>query len=735
MAGLLGELGCTLPNDLMAPAEMNAKGFFESNRITTLNESILASVGMTWFDLRRFPDSWYEGPKAEAFRQRAAACLEEEFGGSPLFVMKDPRHCRLVRLWDSALGDCGVRPAYVCIFRDPAEVGASLMRWAGYEPLYGQMLWLRHVLDSEAATRGSKRVFLSYEQLLSDWQVVANRIAAELDVTFPRSVQTASCSVAQFLQRDLQHLSSDELAIPRLDDISDWFAATFAVLSRWSDGGEDPSDHATLDRIRSALDASSTTMVPVLNELLGWYRTGNERENATLRLQRDLGEATTALEDAKTRLIHTQHVLHETWLQNRGLQNEVDRQAEEISWLRRRPIKNLKKYLEYKGLRLLASHGAPLPLAMKSRFTRSANKRDPDRGRRRSDTDVATTVRQTASVPQIQGQASFRPDLPSAIIVTHEASRTGAPILAHNLAKSLSSRYNIVTICLNGGELIDDFRKVSIQVHVGGNAAAFPSMVDGVIATANPVFAVVNSIESRHLLGALRERQMPTVALFHEFASYTLPKSAFADAFKVVDEIVFSTELTIQNALEQTSFERMPRFHVIPQGRCEVPQSDTDALQRESERNRLTTLLRPEGEQAGNFLVIGAGSVQLRKGVDLFIDVARRVLASEAGKNARFAWIGAGYDPERDASYSVYIKDQIARAGLTDRLLMVGETAEIEHVYALADALLLTSRLDPLPNVAIDAMSESLPVICFDRTTGIADLLTKEGLRDACVAD
>ena len=38
----------------------------------------------------------------------------------------------------------------------------------------------------------------------------------------------------------------------------------------------------------------------------------------------------------------------------------------------------------------------------------------------------------------------------------------------------------------------------------------------------------------------------------------------------------------------------------------------------------------------------------------------------------------------------------------------------------LADTLLLPSRLDPLPNVAVDALCEGLPVICFARTTGIA---------------
>ena len=53
--------------------------------------------------------------------------------------------------------------------------------------------------------------------------------------------------------------------------------------------------------------------------------------------------------------------------------------------------------------------------------------------------------------------------------------------------------------------------------------------------------------------------------------------------------------------------------------------------------------------------------------------------------------------------------------------------------YELSDILFLSSRLDPLPNVAIDAMFNRLPVICFDNTTGIADHLKENGLGEDCV--
>jgi len=149
---------------------------------------------------------------------------------------------------------------------------------------------------------------------------------------------------------------------------------------------------------------------------------------------------------------------------------------------------------------------------------------------------------------------------------------------------------------------------------------------------------------------------------------------------------------------------------------------------------RITQALRPEEAQADTVVVLGAGSVQLRKGVDLFLECAARVLRASPTRPFRFVWVGKGYDPERDMDYSAYLADQVRRAGLQDHVSFVGETSSIEAAYAAADLMLISSRLDPLPNVAIDAMAHGLPVLCFDRTTGIADVLKANGLGDACVA-
>ena len=107
LAGVLGHMGMGLPQDLMQAEEMNARGFFESNVITQLNEDLLASAGMTWWAPQRFPRDWLGSDAAREFATRAHAALQAEFGDTGPFVLKDPRMCRLMLFWLPVLREAG----------------------------------------------------------------------------------------------------------------------------------------------------------------------------------------------------------------------------------------------------------------------------------------------------------------------------------------------------------------------------------------------------------------------------------------------------------------------------------------------------------------------------------------------------------------------------------------------------------------------------------------------------
>lgn len=325
------------------------------------------------------------------------------------------------------------------------------------------------------------------------------------------------------------------------------------------------------------------------------------------------------------------------------------------------------------------------------------------------------------------------------LVVSHEASRTGAPILSLNIARELQKRFNVVALLLGGGDLASEFRWaaswVAVEAGARGSSVEADRMIAELCALHTFQFAIVNSIESRIVLKPLARSSVPTVGLVHEFAAYTRPRDAFPFAAAWSTKIVFSTRITRDNALSEYPELVGQPWPILPQGRCDPLPIEIDSSIKVSEAARIKRLLRPdEGAEHARVVIIGAGSVQYRKGVDLFLECAAHVIQSSGGRHCRFAWVGHGFDPERDMTYSIYLAEQIRRAGLEHHVTFVPETPQIDDVYGLADMLLLSSRLDPLPNVAIDAMFHGLPIVCFAEASGIADALVDSGLADECVA-
>jgi glycosyltransferase involved in cell wall biosynthesis len=326
----------------------------------------------------------------------------------------------------------------------------------------------------------------------------------------------------------------------------------------------------------------------------------------------------------------------------------------------------------------------------------------------------------------------------SILVVTHDVTRTGAPILAFNIANKFTSKYNVFILALGGGALSGDFERLDVSHIRIINSRIFSvrtaiNHIKKLIKEVNFKFAVVNSIESRSMLHSLHKYNVPTITLLHEFISSIEIEDAFLDAYLQSNEIVFSAEVVRTDFLDQYSGLNENKIHLIPQGKCDIP-DEIDHSQGLLELQKFKELIRPGHISPDTKVILGAGYVHFRKGVDLFLDCAAKILSGSEGHKYRFVWVGGGYDPEKDMAYSRLLRDQILRSGIDKQVLFIEESPHINVAYENADLFLLTSRLDPLPNVAIDAMFHKLPVLCFDKTTGIADFLKESGMGDSCVA-
>jgi len=219
--------GSALPLRLMEPAVCNETGFWEPREIVALHDEILAAAGSAWDDLLEIDQSWFHSDLATSFRDRLVEAITEDYADATQFVVKDPRLCRLLPLWKSALAQLGIKLYAVILLRHPLEVAASLAKRDKFEINRSQMLWLRYLLDAERASRDLPRYFLTYDSLLADPVISLERLASALHFSWHRPPSAAAADLAAFLSPELRHHQVGT------DGESTWNAGNPDVKSAW----------------------------------------------------------------------------------------------------------------------------------------------------------------------------------------------------------------------------------------------------------------------------------------------------------------------------------------------------------------------------------------------------------------------------------------------------------------------------------------------------------------------
>lgn len=250
-------LGVDLPINLMPPVEgNNDTGFWESLDVYHLNDEILTSCGSRWDDWRAFPNNKLGIREKTLFKHKAYNILDKNFGNSNLFLLKDPRICRLMPFWLEVLQDLDISPLVIIPFRHPLEVSASLLRRDKLGKRHSQAIWLRHNLDAEISSRFLHRCFCSYDELLSDWRGLVQRISKELEIEWPISAEEASNKIDLFLDCRHRRFSICDNAACGDDEMNYWASEMYACLTGIEREGESGILRERIDVIKHGFDTA-----------------------------------------------------------------------------------------------------------------------------------------------------------------------------------------------------------------------------------------------------------------------------------------------------------------------------------------------------------------------------------------------------------------------------------------------------------------------------------------------
>ena len=341
------------------------------------------------------------------------------------------------------------------------------------------------------------------------------------------------------------------------------------------------------------------------------------------------------------------------------------------------------------------------------------------------------------------GERRSEPAGARVLFIGHEASRTGAPAILLNIIRHFSAELGkeCITILDRGGSLEPEFERFS---HVfmpattrddfyGGRAGQeeFTAEVAYVLdrfADDPPQIVFANSLETALYGATLKSLGLKVVTLVHEVADNYHP-SALQSLDEGSDVIICPAEFVAER-LRAAVPGCGERIVVEPQGLLRPNFGEVAWGTRER-------VFEEQGIAADDVVVLGCGTADGRKGIDIFTEVAGEV-ARAAGDSPPiwFVWLGGGFEHFHEHGewrsdefdrIKYWAEWDMRRSGAPDRICVVPPVADTEAYYAAADIFALTSRADPFPCVVHEAMACGMAVIAFEDAGGAPEAIGDAG--------
>jgi glycosyltransferase involved in cell wall biosynthesis len=297
------------------------------------------------------------------------------------------------------------------------------------------------------------------------------------------------------------------------------------------------------------------------------------------------------------------------------------------------------------------------------------------------------------------------------LLVGHDAFPSGAQQLLLNIGRKFVSMFGLEVsfLLLDGGRLERDYKKVAVT-KVSAIGADLDEYLTG-LRDRGYSKAIVNTSAAASVCKSLSAAGFASTLLVHELPRIISEKQ-LAESVRIglefADQCVFAADFVRDEFLKLS--DRRPRHEVI------LAQGSYKSVSfSQTKRKDLRSQL---GVSGGEFVAIGVGYADLRKGYDLFLQTWRTL--RHLGSGVHFWWVGS-----IDPTLENYLSAEIASAEATGTFHMLGFRDDVGDLMSASDVFVLTSREDPYPTVALEAISAGLPCVAFKGTGGIPETILK----------
>ena len=296
-----------------------------------------------------------------------------------------------------------------------------------------------------------------------------------------------------------------------------------------------------------------------------------------------------------------------------------------------------------------------------------------------------------------KSKQSNAPQQQRVLFVSHEATRTGAPMIILNILKHFHDKCDIQceTVLHNGGHLAAEFGKYSSVDCLGIARKTSDDLHRKIKKIVNrekgnpPILAVCNSMESRFISHELASFGIPVLSLVHELPS-SYCEEDYQQVYQDSTRIIFPV-----HAVRDATDAKLPlpagKSIVLSQGLLNPEFGKTISREVASQKIR-SELGLPEDA----FIVLGCGTLDLRKGIDHYAAIARRTCElNRNGPPIHFVWVGEG--PRWTHSPFHYVQLDLDKSNARNFVHFIGERENVEPYFVGSDAFMMSSRVDPFP--------------------------------------